>query len=76
MDLPAFITFASDATVVGLWSGAFLLVAVIALAADWLRARRKHIDRVGCMPWTPIFLACAFVGVGLLVVALKGWLAG
>ena len=76
MKLPAFITFASDATIVGLWGGAFLLVAVAALVADWLRAKRKHIDRVGCMPWTPIFLACAFIGVGLMVVAIKGWLAG
>ncbi len=76
MELPGFIRFASDATLVGLWGGAFLLVAIWALAADRLRARRKHIDRVGCMPWTPIFLASAFVGVGLMVVAVKGWLGG
>ncbi|GAA0282024.1 hypothetical protein GCM10009127_24200 [Alteraurantiacibacter aestuarii] len=76
MHLPEFILFASDATIVGLWGGLFLLIAVLALAGDWLRARRKDVDRVGCMPWTPIFLACAMIGVGLMVVAVKGWIAG
>lgn len=76
MHWPAFITFASEATEVGLWAAGFLLLAVIALAADWRRARRKQIDRVGCMPWTPLFLAFATIGVGLLMVAVKGWLGG
>ncbi len=75
MHWPAFITFASDATLVGLWAGGFLLLAVLALLADWRRSRRKNIDRVGCLPWTPIFLAAAFIGSGLLMVAVKGWLA-
>lgn len=75
MELPAFLKFASDATIVGLWSGGFFLLAVLALLGDWGRARRKNIDRVGCMPWTPIFLACAMIGAGLLVVAVKGWIA-
>lgn len=76
MHWPAFITFASDATLVGLWAGAFLTLAVLALVADWRRARRRDIDRVGCMPWTPIFLAAAVIGVGLLLVAVKGWVSG
>jgi hypothetical protein len=31
---------------------------------------------VGCMPWTPLFLAFATIGCGLLLVAIKGWLVG
>jgi hypothetical protein len=73
---PDFILFASEATELGLWAGGFLLLAVIALAADWRRARRKQVDRVGCMPWTPLFLAFATIGSGLMLVAIKGWLGG
>ncbi len=76
MHWPAFITFASDATLVGLWGAAFLLLAVLAMVADWRRNRRKDIDRVGCMPWTVVFLCSAFIGCGLLVIAVKGWIAG
>lgn len=73
---PSFIAFASEATELTLWAGGFLLLAVVALAADWWRARRRDIDRVGCMPWTPVFLASLTIGAGLLLVAVKGWLAG
>ncbi|MFC3097250.1 hypothetical protein [Alteraurantiacibacter palmitatis] len=76
LNLPAFILFASEATEVGLWAAAFLLLAAIALLADWRRARRRDIDRVGCVPWTPVFLASATIGAGLLLVAIKGWLGG
>ena len=76
MVLPDFILFASEATELGLWAGGFLLLAVVALAADWCRARRKQVDRVGCMPWTPLFLAFATIGSGLMLVAIKGWLGG
>ena len=76
MHWPAFITFASEATEVAFWAAGFLVLALVALAADWRRARRKQIDNVGCMPWTPLFLAFATIGVGLLMVAVKGWLSG
>ena len=71
-----FIRFASDATLVGLLGGSLLLLALIALVADRRRLRRKRIDAVGWVPWTPIFLMGAVVGVSLLTVAVKGWVAG
>ena len=74
MRLPDWILFASDATLVGLAAGAMLLLAAFALLAETRRNRRKVIDRVGCMPWTLMFLACAVTGAGLLIVAVKGWL--
>jgi hypothetical protein len=76
MQWPDFITFASEATQLGLWAGSFLLLAGVALAADWRRARRRQIDQVGCMPWTPLFLGFATIGSGLLLVAINGWLGG
>ncbi len=76
MKWPAFVTFASDATILSFWAGGFLLLSVIALVADWRRTKRKDIDRVGCMPWTVVFLCSAFIGCGLLVMAVKGWIAG
>ena len=76
MHWPAFITFASDATLVGLWGGAFLLLAALAMVADRRRSRRKDIDRVGYVPWTVVFVCSAFIGYGLLLTAVKGWLAG
>lgn len=76
MKWPDFILFASDATIVGMWGGAFLLAAAFALVADWRRAKRKDIDRVGCMPWTLVFLCAAMIGAGLMVMAIKGWLGG
>ncbi len=76
MHWPAFLRFASDATLVGLWAGGFLLLALFALLGDWRRSKRKQVDRVGCMPWTPIFLAAVTIGFGLMLVAVKGWLAG
>ena len=53
-----------------------MLLALIALVAERLRLRRKNINQVGCMPWTVIFLIAALLGVSLLTMALKGWLAG
>lgn len=76
MELPAFLRFASDATIAGLWGGAMLLLALVALLAERLRLRRKDINRVGWMPWTAVFLAAVLAGVTLLTLALKGWVAG
>lgn len=76
MHWPAFITFASDATVLGLWGGACMAVALGAAVGDWRRGRRKAIDAVGFMPWTTVFVLFASLGAALLMFAAKGWLAG
>jgi hypothetical protein len=76
MHEPAFLLFASDATLAGLWGGALLLVASIAILGERRRLRRKSIDAVGWVPWTTIFLICFFAGAILLALAVKGWVAG
>ncbi|MBT2134258.1 hypothetical protein KK137_07940 [Croceibacterium sp. LX-88] len=76
MDEPEFLLFASDATLMGLTGGALLLVALAAMVAERRRQKRKHVDAVGCMPWTTLFFLCFFPGAILMWMALKGWLAG
>lgn len=69
----AFLTFASEADMMALAGAAFWLLAGLALLGDRLRARRERLnrlDRVGFMPWTAIFLACAIIGGGLLALSL------
>lgn len=69
---PDALRFASDATLFALWGGGLLLVAGIAMWADIRRTKRKHIDKVGWMPWTKLFFVCALVGLTLIGLAVKG----
>ncbi len=76
MNLHEFLTFASEAEIVGLWGIALLIIAVVALFGERRRMKRARIDRIGWVPWTNIFMASAIVGMGLLALAAKGILAG
>ena len=67
--------FASDATLVALIAVGLLIIAMLATLAEQRRNKRKHIDRVGWMPWTTIAVANFFGGMALLMLALKSWLA-
>ena len=76
---PAWLLFASDAAHVALWGGAFLVLAAVALVMDRRRHRRDRLgapDRVGWMPWTAIFLACAVLGMGLMAASLPALVGG
>jgi len=68
--------FASDATFAAIGGGMLLVVAALAMWLELRRVRRTQPDRVGCMPWTAIFFVAAFVGVALVIMAIKGWEAG
>ncbi len=76
MTLHQFLTFASEAEIVGLWGIALLIVAAVALLGERRRMKRARIDRIGWVPWTNIFMASAIAGMGLLALAAKGILAG
>ncbi|MBT8388794.1 MAG: hypothetical protein HKP43_05320 [Altererythrobacter sp.] len=65
--------FASEADQVALLGGVFIAVAIFALVMDRLSSRRERLarlDRVGWVPWTLVFLACAIIGGGLLALSL------
>lgn len=76
---PAWLLFASDGVILGLWGGACQLLASAALVMDRRRHRRDRIgapDRVGWMPWTLLFLLFAVIGVGLLAASLPALMRG
>lgn len=52
-----------------------LLVAAMALLADRRRMKRKAPDRVGWVPWTPVFFVALMVAVVTGGLALKTWIA-
>ncbi|WP_379547592.1 hypothetical protein ACFCW2_01305 [Qipengyuania sp. DSG2-2] len=68
--------FASDAALVALAGGAFLVLAVVALLAERWRNARVRIDRIGWVPWTGVFLFSAVIGAGLLALAIPALLKG
>ncbi|AKM07335.1 hypothetical protein [Pelagerythrobacter marensis] len=76
MKLHKFLTFASEAEIVGLWGLAMIVLALIATLAEVRRQKRARIDRVGWVPWRAIFLTAAITGGGLILLAIKGLLAG
>ena len=71
-----FITFASDAELVALIGTGFLIAALFASLAERRRIKRARIDRVGWVPWTGVFLACAIVGVTMIALGVTGLLKG
>jgi hypothetical protein len=73
-EVPDFIRFASDATILGLWGAGLLLVSLVAFLGDRRRMRRKAIDAVGWMPWRDVAALSLFAGFVLLAVAVTGWL--
>ena len=73
---PDFLLFASDATLLGLAGAGLLLLSVGTVLGDRRRARRKHVDAVGWVPWATLSVVTAFVGLSLLAMAAMGWLRG
>jgi len=53
-----------------------VVVAAIAWSGDRRRFRRKDLDRVGFMPWTPIFFLALLFALTLLGFAARRWLGG
>lgn len=66
----SFLTFANDAERLALWGVGFLAVALLANFAERRRMKHSRIDRIGWVPWMPIFLAAMVIGGGLLAIAL------
>ena len=76
MKEPDFLLFASDATLIGIAGGVFLLIAGAAFLGERRRMKRRHIDAVGWMPWSSVSVLATFAGLVLVAVAVSGWLRG
>jgi len=73
---PDFLIFASDATLLSLWGGFFVVLALFFMLMERRRLKRAQINAVGWVPWNTMFMASALVGGGLLAVALPVALRG
>lgn len=76
MALHHFLTFASEAEIIGLWGIACLLLALLALLGEMRRSKRIRMGGPGWVPWTPIFIFCAIVGANLVKLSFEGISAG
>ncbi|WP_336986085.1 hypothetical protein [Altererythrobacter aquiaggeris] len=74
--LHQFFTFASDAEILGLWGIAFFLLAIFSMVMERRRGKRSRIDNVGWVPWLGLTMGTAIIGAGLMVMAVKGIVAG
>ena len=74
MKLPDPLLFASDAELSILAGAVLLLLAGLTRYAEARRIRRARIDRVGCVPWTGLFLVLAVVGMTLVGLGVIGLL--
>ena len=56
--------------------GAAAIVALVAWTGDRRRIRRRDMDRVGFMPWTPIFFWSLLAAVLLLGLGGRAFVGG
>ena len=64
---------ASDAMRITAVGAGFWLLAGLAALTEWRRNRSRSLERlekVGWVPWTPLFMACAMIGGGCLAMGL------
>jgi hypothetical protein len=56
-----------------LWSGAgaCAALAVAAGIAEHRRTRRRHLDRVGWVPWNAVQILAAFLAIAAAALAIK-----
>ncbi len=59
-----------------IWGISAVVLAAIAWTGDRRRSKRKNLDRVGIMPWTPLFFVSLMAAIVLLGLAAQAWLGG
>ncbi len=56
-----------------LWgAGAAAALALLAVAADWARQRRRNLDSVGWVPWPLVQVLALFAALALVLVGFRG----
>ncbi|KLI63216.1 hypothetical protein [Aurantiacibacter marinus] len=76
MHWPEFILFASDALRYTIAGAALLCLSALSVWGEKRRARRKHPDAVGLMPWRDIGVVSTFAGLALLAFGIVGLIKG
>jgi hypothetical protein len=66
----------SGAEQLGMVGAAAAAIAAWASLADRRRVRRKNIDAVGFMPWTPVFFIALLTACVTLGLAARAWFSG
>jgi hypothetical protein len=72
MHEPAFLLFASDATLLGIAGIALIAMSFAAGLVERRQRRRRDADAVGCMPWTTLSVLAFMAGAALLALAAGG----
>ena len=73
MDFVTQIALSSDAAIFALIGVGFFVLAGICLLMEARRNKTRsleRLERVGWVPWTPLFVACAMIGGGILAMSL------
>lgn len=73
MDWFSELSFASDATLFALAGLVFWVFAAFCLVMERLRNARRSVEqleKVGWVPWTPLFVGAAILGGGILATSL------
>ena len=66
----------SDFTTMRAIGLAAAMIAALAWWGDRRRIRRRQLDAVGWMPWTPVFFASLMIACIALGLAARNWFAG
>ena len=72
-DLATQFALSSDAMQLAIIGGLFWLFAGFCALMEWLRGRNRSVERlekVGWVPWTPLFVMSAMIGGGCLAMSL------
>ena len=73
MELLNQIALSSDATILALVGAAFWMLAAFCALMERRRNRGRSLERlekVGWVPWTPLFVGCMIIGGGCLAMSL------
>ena len=74
MDLLTQIALSSDAAILALVGAAFWVMAALCALMERKRNKGRSLERlekVGWVPWTPLFVGCMIIGGGCLAMSLS-----
>ncbi|MEL6528604.1 MAG: hypothetical protein AAGK01_02585 [Pseudomonadota bacterium] len=73
MDVLTQIALSSDAVILALFGATFWVLAAVCALMERRRSNGRSLERlekVGWVPWTPLFVGCMIIGGGMLAMSL------